>query len=150
MARQSALRRDPDLEQAVEGALDNGVLENLAQVRQQLAHPPRNADKRHAVKMYHAELSGMLRSYAERAGVSVEEFETLCEAEARRRMQGRMRAAPAVTGPKESEYDMRARRERECEWRIHNLTLKLSEARKELVEHQEWLRANPPILPEGI
>lgn len=152
MAGQSALRqRDPDLEQAIEGALEYGLLENLAHVRQQLAHPPRNPDRHRAVKMHHADLIGTLKGYADRAGVLPGEFEALCEAEARQRMRGRMRPAPAdKAGDRESEYDRHARLANEAEWRIQSLSTKLSTARKELVEHREWLAANPPILPEGI
>jgi hypothetical protein len=152
MAGQSALKqRDPDLEQAIDGALEYGLIENLAHVRQQLKYPPRNPDRHRAVKMHLADLNDTLRGYADRAGVSPNEFEALCEAEARQRMRGRMRPAPTETpGAQESKYDRHARLANEAEWRIQTLSTKLSAARKDLVEHREWLAANPPILPEGI
>jgi hypothetical protein len=146
----SARRRDPDLELAIDGALESGLLENLARVRQQLANPPRNTDKQHAVKMHHADLSGMLRGYAERGGVSTDEFEALCQAEAGRRFRGRAAAVMADNAPKEPEYDRHVRLARECEWRIQTLIYKLNAARKDLVVHEQWLQANRPSIPADI
>ena len=132
---------DPDIIQAIEGALESGEYGQLVDARQKLAvKPPRNPRDRMAARAFIAELGRSMESYARRAGISRGEFEKLCEAEARRRSGRSMAPAPARHITERSELERRRDIAVAREIRIRSLSYKLAAERKALAQDHAWLR----------